>query len=329
MSWWKINRWIICVVFFVLLAGSAQASQKVTVITGIGKVNTKRIGTIQPVFDGIREVLLRRGIVPEFEYVELAGVDDAIKEGVGLSASALALRHNPDVVITLTDDALKYVGTRIDNTPVVFAYIYSNPMGLGLPKSNITGVTRSSHAVQIWKLARELTGADKVIMLSKNNEAMQGAKKALEANASGLRVASGVKLTAVHLVDRFRDWADVVKNCRTGMIYLADTSRVDRNGPMKDEDLVHWTVQNAHVPVIAAAEKDVKAGALLAVVADDKQVGINAARLAIRILDGARPSDIPYVTTTQGALVINKEAARKFDVQIPRAVLSSAMKIYE
>lgn len=321
--------WIALILATFVSAGDALAARKVIVVTGIDEINTKRISTIRPVIEGIKEGLNKKNIALEFIYVELTEIDDSIKEPVGATAIARAMVHKPDLIITLTDDALKYVGAKISDVPVVFTWVVNNPTALGLPKENVTGFTRSSHATMIWSLARKLTGADTVSVLGKDNEAMQGAKEYLNSNNSELKWLSGVTLEEIYLVDNFSQWAKKVKECKSGMIYLADTDLIDRNGPMKSEDLVRWTVNNAKVPVIAASEKDVKAGALLAIDASAKDIGLSAAEIAVKILNGTKPSDIPYSTSVKGALVINEWTARKYGIRIPEEVLSMAAKVYD
>ena len=312
------------VLMTVVLAGNVWAKDKVVVITGVGEVNIARVSTFESVFEGIREGLKIRNINPEFLFVELVDVDDSIKEAVGASTVARAMVHKPDLIITLTDDTLKYIGSKIDDVPVVFTWIFSHPHTLGLPKENVTGVIRGSHSGRILALARRLTGARSVTVLSKDNESMRGGKQFLKANANEIERQTGVELNEVELVNTFSQWADKVKNCRSEMIYLLDTSRVDRHGPMKPDELVRWTVDNATVPVIAATRDDVKYGALLSIVSSDKDIGLTTAQTALKILGGTKPSDIPYVSSTKGALMINTGTARKYGVDIPKDVLSTA-----
>lgn len=320
----SMKVWLAFLLIAVVSAGTVWAKEKVIVITGVGEANVARVSTFESVFDGIKEGLRTRNIKPEFLFVELVAIDDSIKEAVGGSFVARAMVHKPDLVITLTDDTLKYVGSKIDDVPVVFTWIFSHPNTLGMPKENITGVVRGSHSGAILGLARKLTGAKTVTVLSKNNESMRGGKQFLEANADKLERMTGVRLNEVELVDTFSEWADKVKECRSDMIYILDTSRVDSNGPMDPEELVRWTVDNATVPVIAATRDDVKFGALLSIVSSDKDIGLTAAQIALKILGGTRPSDIPYASSTKGTLMINTDTARKYGIAIPRDVLSKA-----
>ncbi|KJS29066.1 MAG: hypothetical protein VR64_21800 [Desulfatitalea sp. BRH_c12] len=331
MNCFRCTGWLVVIIAMVFVfAGNVSAAPKVVVVCGVGEANAARIGTFQPVFEGIKEGLKGANITPEYQFVELDLDNDDVKRGVGISAVAKALAAKPDLIIVLTDAALKYVGSQIDDIPVVFAYIWDKPEDMGLPKSNITGVTRASYAPHILAMGRRLTGAKTVALISKNNDSMQGVKHYLRAGADRLEQASGVKFMDMYLVDTFDQWAAKVNQFNAGMLYLADTSRVERSGAaMKDSELVHWTVQNARVPVIAAAEKDVQAGALFAIVTSEKAIGLSAAQTALKILGGTNPSEIPYVSSAKGKLVINTATAHQYGIQIPADILSSAEKIYD
>ena len=88
-------------------------------------------------------------------------------------------------------------------------------------------------------------------------------------------------------------------------------------------------MDNAKVPVIAATEIDVKGGALFAIVTSEHAIGITAAELSIKILNGTAPKDIPYTPSTKGKLAFNAKTAQKYNVDIPYDILSTAEAIYE
>ena len=134
----------------------------------------------------------------------------------------------------------------------------------------------------------------------------------------------------MYLVNTFEEWENTVKNFSEDFIYLADTSRIVKGDKeMTRAETTRWTVDNAKLPVIGASEVDVKAGALFSIVTSEKAIGMTAAELAIKVLDGTAPKDIPYVTSTKGKLVVNAKTAQKYKVEIPYDILSTAEAIYE
>ena len=252
------------------------------------------------------------------------------KHAAGDKAIEKILAAKPDLVITLNDNCLKYVGAKIDGLPVVFAYIFGKPQSLGLPKDNVTGVLRRSYAADIWSMAQKLMGVKTVSLLSKHSMSMAGVRKYLAAGADKLEAASGVRYKEMYLLNTFDEWKSAVENFSEDFIYLADTSRISKGETiLPREEITRWTVDNAKVPVIAATEIDVRGGALFAIVTSEHAIGIKAAELADKILNGAAPKDIPYTPSTTGKLVVNVKTAQQYQVEIPYEILSTAGAIYE
>lgn len=331
MKGFKITGIIACILMVILIAGNALAEKKVVVITGVAEDGVKSIGSYGLINEGLIEGLATAGIEPVFQYIELDSItSEEERLAAGDKAIEKALAAKPDVVITLNDNCLKYVGSRIDSVPVVFAWIFDRPQALGMPKDNTTGVLRRSYAADIWGMANKLLGAKTVSLLSKYSMSMAGVKKYLAAGADKLEAASGVRYKEMYLLDTFDEWKTTVENFTEDFIYLADTSRItDGDKMLGREELTRWTVDNAKKPVIAATEVDVEGGALFAIVTSEKGIGMTAAEVTLKILNGTAPKDIPYVQSTQGKLVVNVKTAEKYKVEIPYDILSTAGAIYE
>lgn len=316
-----------------LLAGSAMAAdlakKKVLVISGVNKQSAERVG-YNLVYNGINQGLRTVGITPVYQWADINSLmDDAVKTAAADEAIALAKAENPDLIITLNDDALKFIGARIDQIPVVFAWVFGEPKALGMPKENVTGVTRTSYAADIWSLAHKLMGVKNVALISKNNTSMEGIKKILTARADMLEQASGVRFKDMILCDDFEDWEKAVTTFPYDIIYLADTSRIVRDGKeMTRAETTAWTVEHSKVPVIGSADGDVAAGALYAIVTSETGIGLKAAELAIETLSSGKVSQ-DYQPSKKGKLVFNLKTAQKYNLEIPYDILSSAETIYE
>ena len=237
----------------------------------------------------------------------------------------------PDLVISLSDDALRHVGLKFTEVPVVFGFVFGDPTKVpGLPRENITGVVRKSYAADNFALAKKLLGVKTVAMVSKDSESMAAVKGYMAAGADKLEAATGVHYLGMDLVNTFEEWKNAVLATPAEFIYLADASRITRGGEeMPRAEVTRWTVDNAKVPVIAALEDDVEAGALFAIVTSFTDNGQVTAELGTKILSGTPPADIPYTPSTKGRLVINAATAKKMNVNIPYEILSTAEKIYE
>lgn len=328
--WWGV----VCMVISFLFTGAALA-KKVVIVTGVDgntdKATLQAIG-YQPVYDGIEEIAGGAGHEIVYQWYNLEKAPGAgEKAAMGQAAVAQIKESGPDVVIVVGGDALRFIGVKIDDIPVVFTYVFSHVKTFPeLPKPNIAGVTRKSYAADIWALAHQLLGAKTVALLSKDNTAMQGVKKYLTALADKLEAASGVRYKEMYLVSTFEEWQKAVIDFPEAFIYLADTSRILKDGKeMPRDQVTAWTVANAKVPVVAATEIDAKAGALYSIVTSEKNMGRKAAEVAVKILSGASPGDIQYVQSKKGKLVINMKTAQQYGLEIPYEILESAEEVFE
>lgn len=334
MKYFKLFT-VFAVIFTVALcAGTAaaadQSSKKVVVISGVSKASAPGIG-YNLIYEGINEVFKPAGIKPVFQWKEMDSLPtEEAKMAAGDEAIASLRAEKPDLIITLNDDALKFVGARIDDIPVVFAWVWGSPGKLGMPKDNVTGVLRTSYAADIWKLAKTiLPKADTVALISKSSASMAGIRKVLTGRANLLKQASGVQFKEMYLCDTFDDWQKTVDTFPEDFIYLADTSRMVKDGKaLTREELSAWTVDHAKVPVIAAAEVDVAGGALFSIVTSERGIGQTAAEVGLRILNGEPPPQV-YTQSKKGKLLFNLKTANKYKIEIPYDLLSSADKVYE
>lgn len=308
----------------------AWAAQKVVVVSGVTEKNAVANGN-QLVCEGIKETLKPADIVPDFLWVELDSLaSDDLRAAAADTIIAEARAKKPDVIIALNDNLLGYMVKKVDDIPVVFCWIFKPPQLLGLPKANFTGVTRMSYAADIWIMTRQLTGAKTVGLLSKNNPSMAGVKKYLAAGADKLEAASGVRYKDMYLVNSFDDWKKAVNTFPYDFIYLADTSRIrDGDRELSRKETVGWTVEHSKVPVIAATEVDVEAGGLFSIVTSERTIGAKAGESALKILNGTPPSNVPYVTSSKGNLLVNLKTAQKYNIEIPYDLLATATKVYE
>ena len=83
------------------------------------------------------------------------------------------------------------------------------------------------------------------------------------------------------------------------------------------------------IPATYAIREPVEAGGLMSYGTDladtFRQIGIYAGR----ILEGAKPADLPVVQSTKFELVINLQTARALDIQVPAGVLSITDAVIE
>jgi putative tryptophan/tyrosine transport system substrate-binding protein len=71
-----------------------------------------------------------------------------------------------------------------------------------------------------------------------------------------------------------------------------------------------------HIPVFATTSNAVKDGALATLTIDYKQLGRDAARLALQVLGGAKPGDLPIQYTKSPQILVSAKAAKALGIDL-------------
>lgn len=83
------------------------------------------------------------------------------------------------------------------------------------------------------------------------------------------------------------------------------------------------------LPLIAGARAEAAAGALLAYGANFEETFYRAALYVARILDGAKPADLPIEQPTRLELVVNLKTARRIGITLPASLLLRADEVID
>ena len=85
----------------------------------------------------------------------------------------------------------------------------------------------------------------------------------------------------------------------------------------------------AHLPTMHAFRFFVDAGGLMSYGATQSEIYTTAAEQVAKILDGARPSELPLRQATRFELVINNRTAKALGLTIPRSILIRADEVIQ
>lgn len=83
------------------------------------------------------------------------------------------------------------------------------------------------------------------------------------------------------------------------------------------------------LPVVGMSTEFVEAGALMSYHAKQSELIRLAATQVAKILEGARPTDLPVQQASVFELVINRKTAKALGIKIPQSLLVSADRVIE
>lgn len=242
----------------------------------------------------------------------------------------------PDVIVTMGNEQTTAVGDETATIPIVFTAAGTRrdvmPEGLGRPLArefgkpggNITGMAAPylDLALKRLELARELLPSARRIALLANYPQMRtrvpGFPDEVEAAARSLG------LVLVH-ADASKDNGDVAatfarilpQRPEAFMPYGEVNYRSDRFEVIGSMELRH------RIPGIF----DIPGMGVLALGPDWNELMIRAYHIVARILNGARPSEIPVEQASRFLMTINLGAARAIDLEVPRSLILRADRV--
>ncbi|MBN1769442.1 MAG: ABC transporter substrate-binding protein [Prolixibacteraceae bacterium] len=222
-----------------------------------------------------------------------------------------------DLVFVTSTPTIQAISKKVTNSPVVFTNV-GDPIRAGLGKSftdhhpNLTGVSTMSNFDGMVTLVKEsMPNATTIGTIYTPGEINSVAyKERLEKAASD----QGLNLIAVP-ANSATEVADAALSIANRGID-AFTQISDNLTASSGSSIIKVAYDN-NIPYFAFISEQVDAGAIAAIASDYYYAGVDATTLALKVLSGTPPGDIPYQFVSQSKVKINSEAADFFNVSIP------------
>lgn len=238
----------------------------------------------------------------------------------------------PDILVGEAA-ALKKATTTI---PIVSATM-DDPVKTGLvaslahPGGNLTGV--SAQAFDIWpkhlELARELVPNLKhlCVLLHVDQYSMAAAPEepSYQEGFESLARSVGVKVSAFPVAS-YDDILAALRNIRQS----CSEALIVRSSPLMLEDRA--TIMDAvarKLPVIGDGKFSAEAGPLLSYSVDYLESFRRSTVYMVKILNGAKPGDLPIEQPTKFRLVVNMKVARELGLTIPESIMVRADQVIQ
>ena len=140
----------------------------------------------------------------------------------------------------------------------------------------------------------------------------------IAAEAKRLRISALEARTADEVLRRF---ADITDSSVTGLLVLGDPLTISMRVP--DLALEH------RLPSVYQFRESVEAGGLMSYGPDRRQIYARAAEYVEKVLNGAKPADLPVEQPTRFELIVNLKTARALGLTVPSNMLDLADEVIE
>ena len=229
----------------------------------------------------------------------------------------------PDLILTLGTKALTNVNNYIKDIPIVFSMVLKSYFTQSIDtfvknNANVTGVTLSIPVIQKFSIFKEIIPDLKTIGViyspDENSELINEAKSAAKRLNLDLVAAN---------VSSERDVPKALNNLTriVDVIWMILDNAV--NSDYSREYIILEGFRN-DIPVMGPSENYVGAGALCAVRANYRNVGFQSGKMAVKILNGSKPSEVPYEDPKLSVIYINERIAAGIGLKITNQIKAVA-----
>jgi putative ABC transport system substrate-binding protein len=302
----------------------------------------RSFGWTKDVIGGIVKGLANGGLKQGIDYQMVIETMDAFAHSTPEQMQFQADRiladiraRRPDLVLTTDDDALAKVGLALNDLPVVFNGVNGDPRrylssekidSIERPGHNLTGVYQTTYFRQslllVKKLAPSAVTFATITDRTTTGKALLESLKAVDRTSLPLQWKDGLES------DQFIQWKEKIKawQNQVDVVFLLSANGVlDQHGNrMTMKQVIEWTAANSALPDTACWTEEVQYGILVSATDDGGLQGRFSAALALEILQGAPPGELPISTPPNGVPALNLTRAKRLGI-IPSQELMSLL----
>ena len=309
----------------------AKAAQSPAKVHRIGHLSTTGEAASKVLIESFKQGMQALGYVEGKNWVfEQRYADGKTERLPQLARDLIGL--DPDVLLVSGTPGSVAAKAATSKIPIVIVLV-ADPVGTGIvaslarPGGNITGITNivAELAGKRLELLKEMVpGATRVgVIVDKENPNAAPQMRSAEAAAKQL----GFELNPI-LATRNR--SDLEQFFETAAKFRAHAAirMIDPFVFILRQETVALAAKH-RLPTIYPTPDDVNAGGLIAYGADIPSQYRQAATFVSKILQGAKPADLPVEQPTTFELVVNLKAAKELGIKLPQSILVRANRLIE
>lgn len=289
-------------------------------------------GWVREVNEGLNRVLEGRADFSiHWQYMNTKNHPSlSYKQKAGILARRMIQRLKPRVIIAIDDDAQDFVAkyyVDYPNVSLVFCGVNGEPQDYGYKGAqNVTGILERLPLSAIRDTIPYLvpkSGPGEQIIRVVNLGDKSGTVKRDEDYILSFDWKPLYLMDSV-LVSNFKRWKEEVQSLqnRADCIIITNYRQLQRDqsgtgGFVPPKEVMTWTVENSQIPIIGLNGFIVEEGGEIAIAASPYEQGEVAAKMALKILGGTSPKEIPTQRTENFLVYIRDELYKKRKEPLP------------
>lgn len=272
---------------------------------------------------GIQDELKRSGVLQKYHMtVDLKNAQNDYSTGQAIVQDIV--RQNYDYIITASTMSLQITANGSKKIHHIFGAV-TDPYRMGVAKNaadhipNITGVATFQPVESTVRAMRTIFPKAKRIGLVWNPSEANSEACTLKARAAARKYSFELVERTVTRTDEVKDAAMAVINAGVDVFLTSGDNTV-----ILAQATVAQVMQEHKIPYFTNDPSDIDRGGFFSVGADYYQVGVETARMAIRVINGEDPKNIPIREFVPEAIGVSLPLAARYGVTIPDEYLKKA-----
>ncbi|GIM27451.1 hypothetical protein CPJCM30710_01170 [Clostridium polyendosporum] len=217
-----------------------------------------------------------------------------------------------DVVISLDDNAfnflLQYGDKLFANTPVVFSGVYTFNKSIISEHPLFTGIVKSHDTERTLDISLKLHPNTKQIFVIDDHE-------------ESMKWASTLYKDKVNIVfsdvDNILEAKEKINNLpKDTVIYFSKTFKDDKGQDISIQKSTDFLFKDINIPVYSKYYIQLNRESVGGMITNGTNLGKEVSQLALRVLDGEKPSDIPVTEDLSHNYVFNYDKLKQFHINL-------------
>ena len=231
-----------------------------------------------------------------------------------------------NILVGITTPATLALANNTKETPIIMGGI-TYPVEAGLIASesksgnNITGVSDRTPIKQQLEIMKQVLPNMKKVGILYTSSEDNSVKQAEEAEKYAKELGLEVKVSTIANTNDIHQVTESLAS-QVDAIFVP----IDNTIASAMATVVQVT-DAVKVPVFPSADTMVADGGVLGVGVDQYQIGVETAKVVVKVLKGANPADTPITLANKGVVYVNEEKAKKLGITIPESILKDAQKV--
>ena len=317
---------LILLILVGILSGCGKRGAERPYTIGISQFSS--VGPIDDAVNGIKDALKEAGYIDG----ENCRIDHRNAQGDFSTAQSIAQKFvtdKVDIIITTTTPCLQVTATVNKTIPHVFGVV-TDPFRMGIAEDpehhqeNITGIATLQPVDETIELIT------KVLPEAKNIGVIWNPTEACSEACTEI-ARKGVKTRGLTLKDiTVTSSSEVLTAAQALAEKGVDVFFVSGDNTVTLAlDAVVGVGRDKRIPVVTNSPADVEKGPLFSLGADYYVVGKETGKLAVRVIKGEKPADIPIQKLVPQELWLNSKAASALGIVFPEDALKQAAGVVE